>query len=79
MLKMLETIGEAAYQISRTTKAEFASLEWNKMIGARHVYVHDYFKIDWNKIWASLNSIDFENIIQETNDIITALKSRFFI
>lgn len=49
LLKMLETIGEAAYQISRATRAEFTNLEWEKMIKARHVYVHDYSEIDWKR------------------------------
>lgn len=78
-LKMLETIGEAAYKISRATKAEFPSLEWEKMIAARHVYVHDYYKIDWTKVWVSLNTIDFERITLEAILIINQLKQRFSI
>lgn len=79
LLKMMENIGEAAYQISRGTKAEFANLEWEKIIGARHVYVHDYYKIDWAKIWVSLRTIDFTFIISETENIIGILKKRFSI
>lgn len=77
LLKMLENIGEAAYQISRATRSEFPDLEWDKMISARHVYVHDYFKIDWTKIWISLNTIDFKEIIKNSGEIIGILKSRF--
>lgn len=76
---MMENIGEAAYQISRATKAECTALEWDKIINARHVYVHDYYKIDWAKIWTSLNTIDFEFIIKETGEMITILRSRFSI
>lgn len=78
-LKMLETIGEAAYKISRATKAEFPALEWEKMIAARHVYVHDYYKIDWTKVWVSLNGIDFGTIIEEATLIINELKKRFSV
>ena len=79
LLKMLENIGEAAYQLSRKTRSEFSELEWDKMIAARHVYVHDYFKVDWTRIWVSLNTIDFKDIIQKTDDVIKILKTRFFI
>jgi uncharacterized protein with HEPN domain len=77
LLKMLENIGEAAYQISRATRAEFTVMEWDKMIGARHVYVHDYFKVDWTKIWVSLNTIDFKEISGKAEGIIKILKRRF--
>ena len=79
LLKMLENIGEAAYQISRATKSEFTSLELDKIIAARHVYVHDYFKIDWIKIWVSLNTIDFYFLIEETGKIIDIFKKRLSI
>ena len=77
LLKMLENIGEAASKISRATRSEFTELEWDKMISARHVYVHDYFKIDWEKIWVSLNTIDFKAIIKVTSNIIETLKNRY--
>lgn len=79
LLKMMENIGEDAYQISRATKSEFTHIEWDKIIGARHVYVHDYYKIDWAKIWTSLNTIEFEAIINETDNLIGVLKNRFSI
>jgi uncharacterized protein with HEPN domain len=77
MLKALENIGEAANKITRATRAEFTQLEWRKMIDARHVYAHDYFKISWSQIWSSLHSIDFEGMIQHAEDIIIVLKNRF--
>lgn len=77
ILKALENIGEAANQISRQSQSEFKQLDWKTMIAARHVYVHDYFKIDWIKVWESINTIDFEGIINNSGEIIAILKSRF--
>lgn len=64
LLKALENIGEAARQISRSTRTEFDSLEWDKMISVRHVYVHEYFQIDRIKLWQSINTIDFTGMIK---------------
>lgn len=77
ILKALENIGEAANQISKQTKEEFNQLDWKSMIAARHVYVHDYFKIDWTKVWEGINTIDFDDIISGAEEIIQTLKKRF--
>jgi uncharacterized protein with HEPN domain len=47
------------------------------MIRARHVYVHDYFKIDWEKVWESINTIDFDELIESAQQIMNTLKERF--
>lgn len=77
LLKALENIGEAANQISKATQSEFNQLEWRSMIAARHVYVHDYFKIDWEKIWWSIETINFGVIISSAEEIVATLKKRY--
>ncbi len=77
ILKALENVGEAANQISKATQDEFKTLEWKKIIAARHVYVHDYFKIDWTKIWETLNTINFTEMSNAAAGIIEILKKRF--
>jgi uncharacterized protein with HEPN domain len=77
ILKALENIGEAANQVSKETQSEFNQVDWKGMIAARHVYAHHYFKIDWEKIWESINTINFEELIEDAEEIINILKKRF--
>lgn len=50
-VKQIEIIGEAANMITPETKALFTNLEWRKIIGMRHILVHEYFGIDFPLIW----------------------------
>ncbi len=50
-VKQIEIIGEAANIITPETKSLFTDLEWKKIIGMRHILVHEYFGIDFELIW----------------------------
>ena len=50
-IKQIEIIGEAANYISPETKAIFSDIEWNQIIGMRHILVHEYFGMDFDLIW----------------------------
>jgi uncharacterized protein with HEPN domain len=47
------------------------------MIAARLVSVHDYFEVDWEKVWDTINTIDFNKIIENAGRILDTLKQRF--
>jgi uncharacterized protein with HEPN domain len=42
----LQTIGEAAYNITDELKAKWPDVDWFKIQGLRHRIVHDYRNID---------------------------------
>jgi len=46
LVKAIEIIGEAAYQLSLEARAEVPGLPWDKIIGMRHRLVHAYFDIN---------------------------------
>lgn len=50
-IKQIEIIGEASNFISEETQVKFESIEWRKIIGLRHVLVHEYFGVDSTLIW----------------------------
>jgi len=50
-IKQIEIMGEAANYITPETKAKFSDLEWRKIIGMRHILVHEYFGMDFELIW----------------------------
>jgi uncharacterized protein with HEPN domain len=50
-IKQIEIIGEAANYITQETKALFTDIEWNQIVGMRHILIHEYFGIDQNLVW----------------------------
>lgn len=50
-IKQIEIIGEAANMITEETKNQFKNIDWHKIIGMRHILVHEYFGVDNDVIW----------------------------
>jgi uncharacterized protein with HEPN domain len=50
-LRHLQIIGEAACSISEEVKAKSTIIPWDKIMGMRHILVHDYFAIDTDIVW----------------------------
>jgi uncharacterized protein with HEPN domain len=46
-----ELIGEAASNISDSTRAEHPDIPWRKIIGQRNVLIHDYGDVDDDLVW----------------------------
>ena len=46
LVKAIEIIGEAAYQVSSETRSQIPEVPWEDIIGMRHRLVHAYFEID---------------------------------
>ena len=47
----LQIIGEAARLIPEDIRLLAPEVPWTKMIGMRHILVHDYFRIDTEIVW----------------------------
>ena len=56
IIKNLEIIGEAAYLLAKKFKLEHDSVQWNDIIGMRHILVHDYYQVSDEIIWATIDS-----------------------
>ena len=56
IIKNLEIIGEAAYLLTKKFKLEHDIIEWNDIIGMRHILVHDYYLVSDEIIWATIES-----------------------
>jgi len=44
VLHHLQIIGEAAYKTTQSFRDQNPQIDWSKIIGTRHVLVHDYFQ-----------------------------------
>ena len=51
IVRELEILGEAASQITPTTRAKFPNLPWKEMIGLRNRLIHAYFDVNHQTIW----------------------------
>ena len=51
VVKNLEIIGEASYKLTKEFKNKYTEIEWQTIIGLRHVLVHGYYKTEDFIIW----------------------------
>ena len=51
VVKNIEIIGEASYKLSKEFKAINNDIEWDAIIGLRHVLVHGYYHISEERVW----------------------------
>ena len=54
LIKDIEIIGEAAYQISPATRESLPDVPWEDIIGMRHRLVHAYFDINLDILWQTV-------------------------
>lgn len=48
----LQIFGEAAFKLSTEYRQQHPEIPWAKIMGMRHILVHDYFQIDLEIVWA---------------------------
>ena len=53
-LKQLENIGEAVKNISEDLKEKNPAVSWGNIIGTRNILIHNYLKVDLDKIWSTV-------------------------
>jgi uncharacterized protein with HEPN domain len=68
LVKAVEIIGEAAYQISQTTRDQLSNIPWDDIIGMRHRLVHAYFDINLDILWKTTQE-DLPSLITELENI----------
>ena len=54
LVKDIEIIGEAAYQVSEETRRNLPEIPWDDILGMRHRLVHAYFDINLDILWATV-------------------------
>lgn len=55
IVRCIEIIGESCRALPEDFKGMYTAIPWNKIIGMRHVLVHQYFDIDVEKVEEAVN------------------------
>lgn len=67
----VQEIGEAASRVTDGARAPVPALPWRKIVGMRHIRVHDYDRIDADAVWRVVQE-DLPELIAAADE---ALKS----
>ena len=54
LTKAVEIVGEAASQVSPTTRDELPTIPWTDIVGMRNRLVHVYFNVDLDVLWQTV-------------------------
>jgi len=47
----IQTIGEAAANLTMGLRERFTGIPWTRIVSMRNVLIHQYFGIDWQEVW----------------------------
>src|SRR4051794_40352520 len=54
MVYHLTIIGEAVSSLDPTFKSQHNSIPWRQIAGLRNIVVHEYFRTDYDVVWATI-------------------------
>jgi uncharacterized protein with HEPN domain len=69
LVKDIEIIGEAAYQVSLVKRDQLPGIPWEDIIGMRDRLVHSYFEINLDVLWRTVQD-DLPPLIAELERVI---------
>lgn len=70
LVKSVEIVGEAAYQISDEMKARYPQIPWQDIMGMRHRLVHAYYAINLNILWTTVTK-DLPPLVDQLEHILS--------
>ena len=60
---LIQTIGEAARQMSDEFRRRTPEIPWRKIIAMRHKVVHDYLHVDYDVVW-DVSAIELPKLVE---------------
>ena len=70
LVKDVEIIGEAAYQITEDTRRALPEIPWEDIVGMRHRLVHAYFDINLDILWQTVQE-DLPPLVRILSEILS--------
>ena len=71
VIRNFEVIGEATKRLSEEFRQTHSEIPWKQIAGLRDVLIHDYLKVNLNRIWETIE----QNLPVLKAEVINALKS----
>lgn len=69
VIRELQVLGEAARQVSEVTRLAHPEIEWATIVGMRNRVVHEYFRIDFDLMWRTLQE-DIPVLVERLKPLI---------
>lgn len=75
VMRLLEVMGEAARKISEEMKKSQPAISWNEMIGMRNHLIHEYFRIDVELVWNTIQN-DLPLLLKQIEPLVPAEETK---
>lgn len=72
MVYHVTVIGEAASGVSSDTRTRFPEVPWIDIVAMRNVLVHQYFGVDPNEVWSTIEK-DIPDLKSNVTKILSSL------
>ena len=69
LVKDIEIVGEAAAQITESTRVELADIPWSRIVAMRNRLVHAYFSINLDIVWKTVQE-DLPTLIAQLERLV---------
>jgi len=71
VIRALEIMGEAARKIPKSMRIHYPNIPWQDMAGMRDKLIHDYFGVDLQVVWKTLQ-VDLPPLKRIIEEVIQA-------
>lgn len=72
VVKNLEIIGEASNKLTKEFRNKYVEIDWQTIIGLRHVLVHGYYQIEDFIAWGVIQK-DLQPLKEQIQALLTAI------
>jgi uncharacterized protein with HEPN domain len=69
VMRPLEIIGEASARISTEFRKAHPDIPWRDMVGLRNRLIHEYFRINFDAVWDTIQN-DLPALIEQIEPLI---------
>ena len=73
IIRLFETLGEAASKVSKEIKAKHSKIPWNDVKAMRNRLIHGYDDIEYELVWLALEE-DVPDLLMQLRVLVSELQ-----